>query len=454
MVVFDVLGCATGPAIAETVPAKRPSSSAGNRSDSQISRNGWIKSVGEMPNGDTESALALTAARMIGMNPVLATRKRMLLFGTLSHCLIRLRCSRPDRHVVPPANRMATDDGDDGTRELQHEAARAHVTLMVFHALRDAGDAKHLEEALDIECIKEQLEFITPRFPRGAVRAAIEQQEAIKPWLLEQLAACAHDPEAMAKEPTRMSYIYAMYLLAQFREPAAYPLLIKLFSTPGEISLEITGDVVTEDLSRILASVCAGDIEPIKQLIETPSVNEYVRSAALRALMVLVCEGLLARDEAIAYLTTLFRGKIEREYEFFWTSLVLVTYLLYPEELIDDIEQAYDDELIDSWFIRLEDVKEALARGKDATLEETRQREGRLIDDILAEMENWACFELDYAERRARLFPNSSKPLPGTEAARQAKQTPPAKVAKVAKVGRNDPCPCGSGKKYKKCCLS
>jgi uncharacterized protein YecA (UPF0149 family) len=23
-----------------------------------------------------------------------------------------------------------------------------------------------------------------------------------------------------------------------------------------------------------------------------------------------------------------------------------------------------------------------------------------------------------------------------------------------AKVGRNDPCPCGSGKKYKKCCMS
>jgi tetratricopeptide (TPR) repeat protein len=24
----------------------------------------------------------------------------------------------------------------------------------------------------------------------------------------------------------------------------------------------------------------------------------------------------------------------------------------------------------------------------------------------------------------------------------------------MAKIGRNDPCPCGSGKKYKKCCLS
>ena len=42
----------------------------------------------------------------------------------------------------------------------------------------------------------------------------------------------------------------------------------------------------------------------------------------------------------------------------------------------------------------------------------------------------------------------------------QAKQPPvrkqPAKkqqpVKKTSKVGPNDPCPCGSGKKYKKCC--
>jgi uncharacterized protein YecA (UPF0149 family) len=27
-------------------------------------------------------------------------------------------------------------------------------------------------------------------------------------------------------------------------------------------------------------------------------------------------------------------------------------------------------------------------------------------------------------------------------------------VKKAPKVGRNDPCPCGSGKKYKKCCLA
>ncbi len=30
---------------------------------------------------------------------------------------------------------------------------------------------------------------------------------------------------------------------------------------------------------------------------------------------------------------------------------------------------------------------------------------------------------------------------------------PPLKSPELPKVGRNDPCPCGSGKKYKKCCM-
>ncbi|HOK43165.1 MAG TPA: SEC-C metal-binding domain-containing protein, partial [Thermoclostridium caenicola] len=34
----------------------------------------------------------------------------------------------------------------------------------------------------------------------------------------------------------------------------------------------------------------------------------------------------------------------------------------------------------------------------------------------------------------------------------QASRQP--KKRETAKVGRNDPCPCGSGKKYKKCCGS
>jgi preprotein translocase subunit SecA len=43
----------------------------------------------------------------------------------------------------------------------------------------------------------------------------------------------------------------------------------------------------------------------------------------------------------------------------------------------------------------------------------------------------------------------ASKPPPGEPAGAQPQLRPVQRS--VPKVGRNDPCPCGSGKKYKKC---
>lgn len=34
----------------------------------------------------------------------------------------------------------------------------------------------------------------------------------------------------------------------------------------------------------------------------------------------------------------------------------------------------------------------------------------------------------------------------------QSEINPKSPPVRVARIGRNDPCPCGSGKKYKKCC--
>lgn len=33
------------------------------------------------------------------------------------------------------------------------------------------------------------------------------------------------------------------------------------------------------------------------------------------------------------------------------------------------------------------------------------------------------------------------------------KRRPPPKWTYTVKIGRNDPCPCGSGKKFKRCCI-
>ena len=99
---------------------------------------------------------------------------------------------------------------------------------------------------------------------------------------------------------------------------------------------------------------------------------------------------------------------------------------LYPEELYEDVARSFQDGLVDTFFVNLQEVRLALDRGMERTMARLRDdRTYRLIEDTIAEMEWWACFksETDYGPKK-----------------------------KKRKIGRNQPCPCGSGKKYKKCC--
>jgi hypothetical protein len=67
---------------------------------------------------------------------------------------------------------------------------------------------------------------------------------------------------------------------------------------------------------------------------------------------------------------------------------------LYPEELYEDIKQAYADDLIETFWIRLEDVQETLESDKEQVLDELRTNPRyRLITDTVREMEWWACFQ-------------------------------------------------------------
>ena len=286
---------------------------------------------------------------------------------------------------------------------------------------------------MNIEDIKKQLETHERKFPEAAVRAAMEQREAMTPILLECLQATADDPQHVADTEGAMLHMYAMYLLAQFRERAAYPMLVKLFSTPGDVCFDVAGDLVTEDLYRILASVCGDDVDPIKGMIEDREVNEYVRSACLRALVALVAWGNLERAHVIEYFRSLFNGKLERESDGLWGTLVGACCDLYPEELLPEIERAFDDGLVDTFFIRRESVERTISEGKEQAIR-AATRNGR-IEDTVAEMSGWACFRED--DRKAT-----------NRAPTVARVT----QVKAAKVGRNDPCPCGSGKKFKKCC--
>lgn len=277
---------------------------------------------------------------------------------------------------------------------------------------------------MKIEEILSKIEFYDRRFPHRALREAMARKESITPELLAIIQNAAENIDELVYDENYMGHMYAMYLLAQFRERRAYPLIVEFFSIPGEVTLDVTGELVTEDLGRILASVCGNDVSLMESLIENENVNEYVRSAALHGLLVLVARGDKSRQEVMSYYRALFQEKFERKPAFVWGSLVHCCCELYPEELLEEISQAFAEGLVDEGYIDFDWVQEKIAQDQDRVLAELRgDIRYSYINDTIKEMEWWACFD-----------------------------EPQERVKVKRKVGRNEPCPCGSGKKYKKCC--
>lgn len=235
--------------------------------------------------------------------------------------------------------------------------------------------------------ILEELAYDTGEFPREAMEAAIANREEITPYLLKILEESYENIEELIENGDYQGHLYAMYLLAQFREKRAFPLILQLISFPGEIPHALAGDVITEDLGRILASVYP-DIALIQQLIENRQINEYVRAAATSSLVILVGSGLLSREVVLAYFQTLYTAKLEAHPSFVWDNLVHCTNQLYPQELYPYLVQAYDRGLADPRFIPLSEIHKILATSKESHLLHLCQN-AELIEDSVVEMEKW-----------------------------------------------------------------
>jgi hypothetical protein len=271
----------------------------------------------------------------------------------------------------------------------------------------------------------------------NAMRAAVEQREAITPELLRVLETAAKNPVKFAEQKGYMLHLFAMYLLAQFREKRAYRPCVKMFSATGGTSFDLAGDTVTERLKRIFGSVYDGDPGPLRALVEDDNDNEYVRCAALDAFIVLAESGQMSREELMAYYRSLFQGRLKRTFSYTWTGLVSSVADLPPPELLEEVRQAFAEGLVDGGVSDLEWIERRLRH-----LEPRHRHEYALITDAIAEMEWWASFQ--HGERPTK----RSGPAPAATAS-TLESLPPARQPKI---GRNAPCPCSRGRKYKKCC--
>jgi hypothetical protein len=197
-------------------------------------------------------------------------------------------------------------------RENRHyHLVESGIEEMEWWAWYRESDDDEVDEGFDdprdlsIEEIMEKFFLDSQVFPRHALRQAVEKKNEITPYLLKALELAAEDPEEVL-EVSDDTHIYAMFLLAQFREKRAYPLIIKLASHRPEVADALLGNIPTEDLANILASVSMGDTSLITELAANKDAEEFMRASALRAWLALVVSGERSREEAVAYYKSLF----------------------------------------------------------------------------------------------------------------------------------------------------
>ncbi|MBV8466842.1 MAG: DUF1186 domain-containing protein [Burkholderiales bacterium] len=285
-------------------------------------------------------------------------------------------------------------------------------------------------------------------FPREAIEGALAHPEIAAQPLLDELDACASNPAKRCDdEEGWMLHLYAIYFLASWRDARAFAPLLRIARLKESVLETLLGDHLTEGLPRALAATCPADGEgELQALASDRKAYFWARSAALRAQALRALEGDMPRAALLAWLKEEGEREADRmvdgnlqpetgEDTDYLSELVVTMQEIGASELSDLVAQWFDDDLISQEMASKADTLALLARDWVACQAEELAHGWGYPRDTVAELGRWACFHPDEDDDEEDDGP-PQEPF----------------VREAPKVGRNDPCPCGSGKKYKKCC--
>jgi len=309
--------------------------------------------------------------------------------------------------------------------------------------------------------IIENLIIFNEKFPEEALLEARAHKEEVTEELLESLRYVNENSEQIYNDTDQYGsdyflHMYAMFLLSEFREKRAFPIIIDIIQKDSGIVDFLLGDCVTEDLNAILASTFNGDMELLSSVIENAEIDEYVRHAAFTSLNILLNQNVIDKQFVIDYIYELLNDKLEEDDFSITTEIVSFIADNHLFEFIKPVKKLYKEGKVELFVMGNYDSFLDILFDFDSP---PLARNLNYIEDAISKMKWWACFdgseenpeknpesvadiisELDKALKSDRDEPEPKKP-----AHTPAKASP--------KIGRNQLCPCGSGKKYKKCCI-
>jgi hypothetical protein len=280
--------------------------------------------------------------------------------------------------------------------------------------------------------------------PKEALKAASAQRVEMLPLFVEEIETyLALEPAARAK-PTPLFFIF--HLLGEWKEKVAYRPLARLLRIPGQEVDAIFGDGITTTGHRVMAAVFDGDPDPLYQIVLDPDADEYLRASMCEALAMVTLRGELDRDLAGRFLRDVFMEMQPQAECYAWVGWQSAIAMLGISDQKILVKKAFDRGFIDSHVLGFDDFEQDLKRGIECPGEPWRpdDHEYTLFGDTIDELSGWYCFTEQYNEDQERWRQQAD-----TNSILSQPYENPFKG-----VGRNDPCPCGSGKKFKKCCLN
>lgn len=289
-----------------------------------------------------------------------------------------------------------------------------------------------------------QLKKMPTTYERNVVDQCLAGDELTVNRLLSDLHNWRHSEDPNSPDFGAFP-VYALHILGYVKETRLHGLLLEIVNLPeAHPVLEEMGDYITERFHVELYRTSKGDLSGIRKALLNPEAYVFARWACIKVLESAAAYGEISQDSLVQELLGYVQHQLDRygnkeqegyeESDYIFTAALLSSLCdLEVTEQNELVQKAFSLNILDTSIVDLESFKMLRSR-RDENF-------SRLKKDIEATvheaMEWWACFQPD----------EPSINLPRSFERRVKSKN------KKEKIGRNDPCPCGSGKKYKKCCL-
>ena len=281
-------------------------------------------------------------------------------------------------------------------------------------------------------------------FPKAAMAAAGSEREAMVPIFIDLVESLRRQPISAMKDADLVALIPVFHLLGEWQEPRAYRPLLSMLRRPTRVVDYLLGDAITETSFRVVTGTFDGDLKPLFNAIEDRKADEFARSSMMSALVLIVQLHPEHRAVIEDYFRT-FRSRCPKAASGVLTGWMDAIADLGLDDMTEEVRAVFDKGLIPEFYCNFghfeEDLRATLAAdGAPAN----RRYQKSLITDATEELSKWHCYSDAFlAKQKTRKVSNDLRVAPWTEAVNRPTAPP----------GRNDPCFCGSGKKFKKCCL-